>query len=130
MSSITDSRYVVFGLICLLLQIFGKPVQSQSLPSSQLYHGLLQLRETKRILYVAAHPDDENTRMIAYLANGEHAEVAYLSLTRGDGGQNLLGTEIGQLLGVLRTQELLAARGIDGGHQYFSSQSFRTKGGF
>ena len=120
MSSITDSRYVVFGLICLLLQIFGKPVQSQSLPSSQLYHGLLQLRETKRILYVAAHPDDENTRMIAYLANGEHAEVAYLSLTRGDGGQNLIGKELGIELGQIRTQELIKARAVDGGKQYFT----------
>ncbi len=93
---------------------------SQSLSSSQQYHQLLQLRETKRVLYVAAHPDDENTRMIAYLANGEHAEVGYLSLTRGDGGQNLIGKELGIELGQIRTQELIKARSVDGGQQFFT----------
>lgn len=93
---------------------------AQSLPSSQIYHSLLQLKETKRVLYVAAHPDDENTRLIAYLANGEHAEVAYLSLTRGDGGQNLIGKELGIELGQIRTQELLKARQTDGGKQFFT----------
>lgn len=92
----------------------------QSLTSSQQYHQLQQLLETKRVLYVAAHPDDENTRLIAYLANGEHAEVAYLSLTRGDGGQNLIGKELGIELGQIRTQELIKARSIDGGKQYFT----------
>lgn len=72
------------------------------------------------MLYVAAHPDDENTRLIAYLANAEHAEVAYLSLTRGDGGQNLIGKELGIELGLIRTHELLRARGTDGGRQFFS----------
>ena len=120
MSPISISRDVVFGLTCLLLMLIGLPTRSQSLPSSQLFHGLLQLRETKRVLYVAAHPDDENTRMIAYLANGEHAEVAYLSLTRGDGGQNLIGKELGIELGQIRTQELIKARGVDGGKQYFT----------
>lgn len=99
----------------LSLSAFG-----QSLPSSQIYHSLLQLRETKRVLYVAAHPDDENTRLIAYLANGEHAEVAYLSLTRGDGGQNLIGKELGIELGQIRTQELIKARQTDGGKQFFT----------
>ncbi len=73
-----------------------------------------------RVLYIAAHPDDENTRLITYLSKKENLEVAYLSLTRGDGGQNLVGTEQGELLGLLRTQELLEARKIDGGLQYFS----------
>ena len=120
MSPISISRDVVFGLTCLLLMLIGLPTRSQSLPSSELFHGLLQLRETKRVLYVAAHPDDENTRMIAYLANGEHAEVAYLSLTRGDGGQNLIGKELGIELGQIRTQELIKARAVDGGRQYFT----------
>ena len=93
---------------------------SQSLPSSELYHKLLRLKETKRILYVAAHPDDENTRLIAYLVNGASSEVAYLSLTRGDGGQNLIGKELGIGLGQIRTQELLKARETDGGRQYFT----------
>jgi LmbE family N-acetylglucosaminyl deacetylase len=72
------------------------------------------------VLYVAAHPDDENTQLITYLARGRDYRTAYLSLTRGDGGQNLLGPEFGDLLGVIRTQELLAARGVDGGRQFFS----------
>jgi LmbE family N-acetylglucosaminyl deacetylase len=92
----------------------------QSKPSSIIYHDLLRFQETKRVLYVAAHPDDENTRLIAYLANAEHAEVAYLSLTRGDGGQNLIGKELGIELGLIRTHELLRARETDGGRQFFS----------
>ena len=72
------------------------------------------------VLYVAAHPDDENTELIAYLSRGRHYRTAYLSLTRGDGGQNVLGPVFGDELGVVRTEELLAARRIDGGRQYFS----------
>jgi LmbE family N-acetylglucosaminyl deacetylase len=72
------------------------------------------------VLYVAAHPDDENTRVIAYLANERLAATAYLSMTRGDGGQNLVGPELRDLLGLIRTQELLAARRIDGGEQFFT----------
>lgn len=75
---------------------------------------------TTRVLLIAAHPDDEDTRLIAWLARGQHVETAYLSLTRGDGGQNLIGNELGEALGVIRTQELLAARRIDGAHQYFT----------
>jgi LmbE family N-acetylglucosaminyl deacetylase len=71
-------------------------------------------------LHIAAHPDDENTALIAYLANDRLVRAGYLSVTRGDGGQNLLGDEKGELLGVIRTQELLAARRIDGGEQYFT----------
>lgn len=71
-------------------------------------------------LYVAAHPDDENTQLIAYLSNEVKAETAYLSMTRGDGGQNLIGPEISELLGAIRTQELLAARRVDGGNQMFT----------
>src|SRR3989454_6118677 len=72
------------------------------------------------VLYVAAHPDDENTQVITYLARGRGYGTAYLSLTRGDGGQNLLGPQLGEALGVARTQELLAARRLDGGRQYFT----------
>jgi len=71
-------------------------------------------------LYIAAHPDDENTSLISYFANDVKARTAYLSLTRGDGGQNLIGSEIRELLGVIRTQELLAARRTDGGEQFFT----------
>ena len=72
------------------------------------------------VLYIAAHPDDENTLLIAYLARGKNYRTAYLSLTRGDGGQNVLGPDFGEKLGVARTQELLAARRPDGVQQFFS----------
>ena len=72
------------------------------------------------VLYVAAHPDDENTALLAYLANGALVRTAYLSVTRGDGGQNLIGSEQGPALGLIRTQELLAARRIDGAEQFFT----------
>ena len=75
---------------------------------------------TSRVLMIAAHPDDEDTQLIAYLARGKRVETAYLSLTRGDGGQNLIGNELGETLGAIRTEELLAARRLDGGHQYFA----------
>ncbi len=71
-------------------------------------------------LYIAAHPDDENTQLLTYLARGRGYRTAYLSLTRGDGGQNVIGPEFGDLLGVIRTEELLAARRMDGGRQFFS----------
>ena len=71
-------------------------------------------------LYIAAHPDDENTGLISYLSNDVKARTGSLSLTRGDGGQNLIGPEIRELLGVIRTQELLAARRTDGGEQLFT----------
>src|SRR5215470_11079854 len=72
------------------------------------------------VLYIAAHPDDENTQAITYLARGRGYRTAYLSITRGDGGQNVLGPQLGEQLGVARTQELLAARRVDGGRQYFT----------
>jgi len=75
---------------------------------------------TGRVLMIAAHPDDEDTQLIAFLARGRRVETAYLSLTRGDGGQNLIGNELGEALGAIRTEELLAARRLDGGHQYFT----------
>ena len=81
---------------------------------------LKSLQNTQRVLYLAAHPDDENTRLIAWLENSQKVRTAYLSLTRGSGGQNLIGPELGAALGVLRTQELLQARKIDGGEQYFT----------
>ncbi len=92
----------------------------QQLNSTEIYNALEKLNTLLSVLYVAAHPDDENQRIISYFSNKEHAYTSYLSLTRGDGGQNLLGTEIGPLLGVLRTHELLGARSIDGGNQYFT----------
>ncbi len=72
------------------------------------------------VLYIAAHPDDENTRLLAYLAQEKHYRTGYLALTRGDGGQNLIGNEQSELLGLIRTQELLAARRVDGAEQFFT----------
>lgn len=88
--------------------------------SSELILQLKKAQTVGSVLYVAAHPDDENTRLIACLVNEHGLRTGYLSLTRGDGGQNLIGPEQGIELGVIRTQELLAARRIDGGEQYFT----------
>tara|TARA_R110002049_G_scaffold175107_1_gene342418 strand:- start:11189 stop:13690 length:2502 start_codon:yes stop_codon:yes gene_type:complete len=88
--------------------------------ASEIYQSIQKLNFLGSVLYVAAHPDDENTRLISYMSNHVKARTAYLSMTRGDGGQNLIGPEIRELLGVIRTQELLAARRIDGGEQIFT----------
>ncbi len=92
----------------------------QQWSSAEIRHEIKKLNTLGKVLYIAAHPDDENTRLIAHLANWQRVDVAYLSLTRGDGGQNLIGTEIGSELGLIRTQELLAARRLDGGKQFFT----------
>jgi LmbE family N-acetylglucosaminyl deacetylase len=88
--------------------------------SAEILLGLKKLKVVGSVMYIAAHPDDENTRLLAYLANGRQLETSYLSCTRGDGGQDLIGPELREQLGVIRTQELLAARRIDGAHQYFT----------
>jgi len=88
--------------------------------SDKIYHKLEQMNHLVNVLYVAAHPDDENTRLLAWLVNDQHIRTAYLSLTRGDGGQNILGSEQGDALGLIRTHELMEARKIDGAEQYFS----------
>lgn len=88
--------------------------------TADIYHQIEKLNFLGNVLYIAAHPDDENTRLISYLSNEVHARTGYLSLTRGDGGQNLIGPELRELLGVIRTQELIEARKIDGGEQFFS----------
>jgi len=88
--------------------------------SEKIYNELAQLPHLVNVLYVAAHPDDENTRLLAWLVNDQHIHTAYLSLTRGDGGQNILGSEQGEALGLIRTHELMEARKIDGAEQFFS----------
>jgi len=95
--------------------------QQPTKPTSvEIYHQIQKLNFLASVLYIAAHPDDENTRLISYLSNDKKARTAYLSLTRGDGGQNLIGPELRELLGVIRTQELIEARKIDGGEQFFT----------
>ncbi len=107
--------------ICLGIFSFGISAQPNSTKSaSSLQMDLKKLNVLGSVLYIAAHPDDENTRLIAYMARHEGFETAYLALTRGDGGQNLIGSEQGEKLGLIRTQELLAARAVDGGKQFFS----------
>lgn len=105
----------------LLIVTFSTAAQQPEKPNaSEIYDAIEKLNFLGSVLYVAAHPDDENTRLISYMANNVKARTAYLSLTRGDGGQNLIGPEIRELLGVIRTQELLTARAIDGGEQLFT----------
>jgi LmbE family N-acetylglucosaminyl deacetylase len=88
--------------------------------SADILQKLKKLNTVGSVLYIAAHPDDENTRLLGWLANERKLRTGYLSLTRGDGGQNLIGKEQGELLGLIRTQELLAARRTDGAEQFFS----------
>ena len=108
---------ILFVFSCLTTLSAQQP---KKLNSSEIYEAVQKLNVLGSVLYVAAHPDDENTRLISYMSNQVKARTAYLSLTRGDGGQNLIGPEIRELLGVIRTQELLAARRVDGGEQRFS----------
>ncbi len=107
-------------VISLFIHFSSSAQQPKRYTSAEIHHELQKLNFLGTALYVAAHPDDENTRMISYLSNEVKARTVYLSLTRGDGGQNLIGPELRELLGVLRTQELLAARRTDGGEQRFS----------
>lgn len=109
-------------LAFLLLSTLAAASNAATRPAdaSDLRVALEKLNVVGSALYVAAHPDDENTAMIAWMSKERLLRTGYLSMTRGDGGQNLLGDEKGELLGVIRTQELLAARRIDGGEQYFT----------
>ena len=92
----------------------------QTATSADIYLGLKKLNVLGSVLYIAAHPDDENTRLLTWLSKDRQYRTGYLSLTRGDGGQNLIGDEQGIALGLIRTQELLSARRIDGAEQFFS----------
>jgi LmbE family N-acetylglucosaminyl deacetylase len=105
----------------LSLFVAALAVAQPKKPSAvEIYNDIEKLNFLGSALYIAAHPDDENTRLISFLANEKKARTGYLSLTRGDGGQNLIGLELRELLGVIRTQELIEARKIDGGEQFFS----------
>ena len=110
--------------ICLLFIYLCFPnflkAQMQQMNAAEIAVGLKKLSVRGSVLYIAAHPDDENTRLLAYLAKEEKVRTGYLSITRGDGGQNLIGNEQAELLGLIRTQELLAARKVDGAEQFFT----------
>src|SRR5882762_1561227 len=114
-----------FFVCCTVLGLIGgaqfaKAQTPPVLSSSEILLGIKKLDVLGSVLYVGAHPDDENTRLLAYLAKEKLYRTGYLSLTRGDGGQNLIGNEQGIELGLIRTQELLSARRIDGAEQFFT----------
>lgn len=113
-------KLILLFIYCLCLAPFSFSQAPQSWTSADMYLALRKLNVLGSVLYVAAHPDDENTRLIAYLSKDKMYRTGYLSLTRGDGGQNLIGEEQGIELGMIRTQELLSARRIDGGEQFFT----------
>lgn len=116
-----DGRWVKhLAAILLVPSVFTAPARAQERGASALGAALRGLGVSTRVLIVGAHPDDEDTQVIAWLSRGRQVETAYLSLTRGDGGQNAIGNELGEALGVIRTEELLAARRIDGGKQFFT----------
>lgn len=111
-------------VLTLHTALFTLPTSAQRPPAqphaAEILHRMQKLNVLGSVLYIVAHPDDENTRLIAWLANGKKVRTGNLSLTRGDGGQNLIGPELGDALGIIRTQELLEARRIDGGEQFFT----------
>ncbi|PKQ46202.1 PIG-L family deacetylase [Confluentibacter flavum] len=114
-------RKTILSSILILLTFTILHAQKPTTPSSsEIFESIQKLNFLGSVLYVAAHPDDENTSLISYMSNHVKARTGYLAITRGDGGQNLIGPEISHLLGVIRTQELLAARRIDGGEQFFT----------
>ncbi len=110
------------ALLISLTGLSGNVCAQSTAPvnASEILQGLEKLNTLGSVLYIAAHPDDENTRLLAYLSKERNVRTGYLSLTRGDGGQNLIGKEQGDALGLIRTQELLAARKVDGAEQFFT----------
>jgi LmbE family N-acetylglucosaminyl deacetylase len=112
------------ALLAFIITIFTFQISFSQAPkratSADIHDAIKKLNVLGSALYLAAHPDDENTRLISYLSNHLRVNTAYLSITRGDGGQNLIGPEISELLGVIRTEELLMARSVDGGKQFFT----------
>src|SRR5260370_37282789 len=116
-------RISAFALLLTIVSLVAfSPAQAQRdlYGAAEIELQLEKLNVLASVLMIAAHPDDENTALLAYFARGRKTRTAYLSATRGEGGQNLIGPEQGDLLGVIRTQELLAARRIDGAPQVFT----------
>ncbi|HEY5408640.1 MAG TPA: PIG-L family deacetylase [Ginsengibacter sp.] len=113
-------RKIVSLLFTLHFSLFTFAQSPETYTSSEIFQQIKKLNVLASVLYVAAHPDDENNALLPYFAKEKLYRTAYLSLTRGDGGQNLIGDEQGVELGLIRTEELLAARKVDGAEQYFS----------
>ncbi|HXR80507.1 MAG TPA: PIG-L family deacetylase, partial [Saprospiraceae bacterium] len=112
--------YSISWLLIILLSFLSPGAIKAQQSSDEIYKDIKKLGVLANVLYVAAHPDDENSRMISYLSNHVYANTTYLSMTRGDGGQNLIGHEFREMLGLIRSNELLQARRIDGGNQLFT----------
>lgn len=108
------------AFVCMLLVSSTTSAASRQPSAAELLRAIDKLGVVGNVLYVAAHPDDEDTRLLAWLANDKLVRAGYLSLTRGEGGQNLIGAEQAPLLGLIRTEELLAARSVDGAEQWFT----------
>jgi LmbE family N-acetylglucosaminyl deacetylase len=118
-----NTQWLIYlqALGACFLAAAATPIRAADPPvPAAILQDLHSFNDLGSVLHIAAHPDDENTQLLTYLARGRGCRTAYLSLTRGDGGQNLLGPEFGETLGLLRTQELLAARRLDGARQYFT----------
>lgn len=111
-------QFFLLASLLFSLHLFSQVPGGKS--SSEIFQDIKKLNVLGSVLYVAAHPDDENTQLITWLGNEKLYRAAYLSMTRGDGGQNLIGNEQGVELGLIRTEELLAARNTDGGEQFFT----------
>lgn len=118
--NLSMKTHALLSYLLIVLSLNLSAQNTKTFRPGEIRQKLEKLNVLGTVLYVAAHPDDENTRLIAYYANRELMRTAYLSATRGDGGQNLIGPEIREELGLIRTQELLAARRTDGGQQFFS----------
>src|ERR1700753_4105524 len=112
--------YGLLLVICSLSFYFSCAQNPETVTAAEIFLRLKKLNVLGTALYVAAHPDDENSRLIAYLSEDRLYRTGYLSMTRGDGGQNLIGDEQGVELGLIRTQEMLAARRVDHAEQFFS----------
>src|SRR5262245_60224395 len=119
MSQSNMKRFLILILfISAVSQAQVRPVYDRG--TTGLLQQLKKLNTSASVLMIGAHPDDEDTGLLSYLARGENARTAYLSLTRGDGGQNIIGPELGEALGVIRTEELVQARRLDGAEQFFT----------
>ncbi len=117
-SAFAKFQIIILVFVIQLSRLYAQPVSEPN--SGEIMLALKKLNILGSVLYIAAHPDDENTALLTYFSSGKLLRTGYLSLTRGDGGQNLIGSEQGELLGLIRTQELLDARRIDGAEQFFS----------
>ena len=120
MRSLSTFRLLLMLLFMFIVQFSATAQKQVAASSSEILHAMKRLNVLGTVMYIAAHPDDENTRLLAYMARDRNYKSAYLAMTRGDGGQNLIGDEQGIELGMIRTQELLAARRVDGAEQFFT----------